>query len=334
MSTTRIALIGCGGIQNKHAQIFHRRDDAQIVALCDPSEEAIGRLIERSNLAEHGDPPPVYSDLGQMYAQVKPDAVSIATPHTMHFEQAMQALDAGCHVLMEKPMVTQADHAYTLRDKVSETGKVFLVAYNTPCSPEMKYIRDIVRSGELGKLELINGHLSQGWLQATVGMWRQKPELSGGGQAYDSGAHPLASLCWTVESRIVEVYAMIDNCGTPVDINSAFVIKFENGVLASISISGNCPVNGADMHYMFTDGKISFQPWSAEWVEVHKGKERVKYPQITDPPTMPADNFLESIAGRAQVRVSTDMGITLSELMDAIYESARTGKPASPKSRS
>ncbi len=331
MSKVRIALLGCGGIQNKHVRTFRQRDDAEIVAMCDVSEASIDRLVERSGLSEDGPLPPRFGDAAEMYAAVGPDAVSICTPHTLHFQQGMQALDAGCHVLMEKPMVTDAADAYTLRDKIQQTGKVLLVAYNTPCSPELFYIRQLIRDGELGQLELISGHLSQGWLKGTTGTWRQNPELSGGGQAYDSGAHPLASLCWTVESRVAEVSAFIDNCGSPVDINSSISIRFESGAMAALAISGNCPVNGSHMAYMFTDGKIEFDPWSASWLKVWKGNQPVKYPPITDPPTQPADNFLDAIAGRAEARAGADMGIIHSELMDAIYASAKTGQVARPK---
>ena len=74
-------------------------------------------------------------------------------------------------------------------------------------SPNFYYTREIIRSGEFGKLELVIGYITQGWKGGTTGTWRQDPKLSGGGQAYDSGAHLLNSLCWAVESKVAEVYA-------------------------------------------------------------------------------------------------------------------------------
>jgi hypothetical protein len=144
----------------------------------------------------------------------------------------MQALEAGCHVLMEKPMVTSADDAHKLAAKVAQTKKVFTIGYNTPCTPEFAYLRETIRNKSLGKLELISGWLSQNWLKFTIGTWRQKPELSGGGQAYDSGAHLLNSLCWSVESDVAGGVRVIDNVGTPVDINSVINVRFASNVLA------------------------------------------------------------------------------------------------------
>lgn len=333
MSKVRVALLGCGGIQGKHARTFIARPDAEIVAVCDVAPEITGGFCDRLDFEKNGLKPPHFTDAAKMYAQVKPDAVSICTPHTMHFEQGVQALDAGCHVLMEKPMVTDAGEAYTLADKVKQTGKVLIVGYNTPCTPELHYLRELIRTGELGKLELVSGWLSQGWMKGTAGSWRQNPKLSGGGQAYDSGAHPLCSLTWTVESRVAEVFAFIDNCGMPVDINSSINIRFESGVFASIVISGNCPADGSDMAFIFDNGKVEIDPWNASWIKVWKGRKQIKYPPITGEPMLPADNFLDAIGGKDQPRTTPQNGIVHSELMDAIYESGRTGKPAKPKAK-
>ncbi len=274
--------------------------------------------------------------MDKMLAETKPDAVLISTPHTLHFEQGMKSLDAGCHVFMEKPMVTSSEHAYILAEKVKETGKVFVVGYNTPCSANFYYLREQIRTNGFGKLELVTGYITQNWKRGTAGKWRQDPKLSGGGQAYDSGAHLLNSLCWSVESNIEEAYALIDNCGTPVDINSSINIRFENGVMAGIVISGNCPSpGGTHMAFIFDGGRIEIDGWGGGWIRVFKGDKHVENPPIT--PEMsagPADyNFIDAILGRAEPRTSAINGIIQCELMDAIYASAITGQPAKPKRR-
>ena len=333
MSKIRLAMIGCGGNSSGHARRLKQNSDVQIVAGCDVNTEIVSNYIARNELDSNMK---VYDNIDKMLAQVKPDAVLISTPHTLHFEQGMKALEAGCHVFMEKPMVTYAEHAYTLADKVKETGKVFVVGYNTPCSANFYYLREQIRNKNLGKLELVTGYITQNWKRGTAGKWRQVPELSGGGQAYDSGAHLLNSLCWSVESNVDEVYAFIDNCGTPVDINSSINVRFENGVMAGIVISGNCPSpGGTHMAFIFDDGRIEIDGWSGSWIRVFKGREHIENPPITeDMSAIHADhNFIDAILGRAEPRTSAVNGIIQSELMDAIYESAKTGRPARPKRR-
>ena len=315
-----------------HAQRFKGNKDVEIVALSDVKEEIVNKFIER-HLADYNPKPKVFTDPAKMYAEAKPDAVAIITPHTMHYQHGVQALDAGCHVLMEKPMVTSADDAYKLAKKVEQTKKVFTIGYNTPCTPEFAYLREIIRKKELGKLELVTGWLSQNWKTFTIGMWRQDPALSGGGQAYDSGAHLLNSLCWSVESDVAEVFAFIDNVGTKVDINSSINVRFANGVFASIIVSGNCPADGAGMTFIFDGGRVDIDGWGGSWINVWKGNQKIKYPVIPGVAQTPNDNFIDAILGRAEARTSPRNGIIQSELMDAIYESAKTGKPAKPKSR-
>ena len=311
MSKIRFAMIGCGGNSSGHARRLNEHPDAQIIATCDVNTEIANGYIDR-NLPELEPRPGAYDDIDKMLAETKPDAVLISTPHTLHFEQGMKALNAGCHVFMEKPMVTAAEDAYTIAEKVKETGKVFVVGYNTPCSANFYYLRETIRNKTLGKLELVTGYITQDWLRATKGAWRQVPELSGGGQAYDSGAHLLNSLCWSVESNIDEVFAFIDNCGAAVDINSSINVRFENGVLAGIVISGNCPSpGGTHMAFIFDDGRIEVDGWGGGWIRVFEGNKQIENPPIT--PEMsagPADyNFIDAILGRAETRTSAVNGI-------------------------
>jgi predicted dehydrogenase len=217
---------------------------------------------------------------------------------------------------------------------VKKTGKILTIGYNTPCTPEFKYLRNLVRTGELGKLETVTGWLAQNWKKGTTGSWRQDPALSGGGQMYDSGAHLFNSLVWTVEQPVSEVFAFIDNMGTPVDINGTVNIRFANGTLATITVVGNCPSDGAGMYLTFEEGRIEVDGWSGSWIkEFRRGQGQVKYPSISGKSDTPDDNFIDAILGRAEPQTSPTNGIQQSELMDAIYESARTGQVARPKAR-
>ena len=335
MSKIRLGIIGCGGNSSGHARRMNENPDVQIVGTCDVNTDIANSYIDR-NLPELDSRPAAFDNIPAMLDETAPDAVVISTPHTLHFEHGMQALNAGCHVLVEKPMVTSAQDAYTIAEKVKETGKVFTIGYNTPCSANFYYIRECVRNQTLGKLELVTGYITQNWLHATKGAWRQVPELSGGGQAYDSGAHLFNSLCWSVESNVAEVHSFIDNHGAAVDINSSTNIRFEDGVFAAIVISGNCPSpGGTHMALIFENGRIEVDGWGGGWIRVYEGAAELDPPPITDEMSAasPDDNFIDAILGRAEPRTSPMNGIIQSELMDAIYESGRTGLPTRPVKR-
>lgn len=332
MDKLRVGIVGCGGMGGVHSRRMKEMEEVQIVALCDLTEAIAGALCERT-FGEAGRDIALYAGTEAMYAGSPLDAVVIATPHTIHFAQGMEALDAGCHVFMEKPMVTASEHAYALAAKVKETGKVLTIGYNTSCTPVFEYLRDKIRADAFGKLELVSGFLCQNWLKATIGKWRQDPAQSGGGQAYDSGAHLLNSLVWSVGSRPAEVFAFVDNHGARVDINSVISIRFENGVMASICIGGNCTKGIGEMSFMFEEGRVDIDGWGGSWIEVFADGEPEE-PEFGKVDGTPDRNFVDAVLGRCEPKTTPENGIHHTELMDAIYESAKTGRPARPRSAS
>ncbi len=136
-----------------------------------------------------------------------------------------------------------------------------------------------------------------------------------------------------MESDIAEVFTFLDNHGSAVVINSSVNMRFANGVMASVVVGGNCASAGVDLHFMLEQGRIDIDGWEGKWVNVWRGDEQVKYPVIEGAPQTPNDNFIDATLGRAEPRTSIKNGIVQSELMDAIYKSARTGLPAKPVSR-
>ena len=89
------------------------------------------------------------------------------------------------------------------------------------------------------------------------------------------------------------------------------------------------------MTYIFDNGRIDIDGWGGSWIKVFDGSQQIENPPITDDMNAgnPDDNFIDAILGRAEPRTTPTNGIIQSELMDAIYESARTGQPARPKKR-
>jgi len=325
MDKIKVAILGCGGMAGAHAQRLRARDEVELVALCDVNDEITSAFRER--WFEGVEPQAaLFTDAAEMYAEAKPDAVVIVTPHTQHFAQAKQALEAGCHVLLEKPMVTDSKDAYALEKVVEASGKIFVVGYNTPCKPTLHYIRDVIKNGELGELEVVSGWMSQNWKDSQVGKWRQDPALSGGGMLYDSGAHILNSLIWTVEQPVDSVQAFVDNSGTAVDINGIINVRFANGIFASISIDGNCYASGAGLVYLFKNGRIEFDGWSGAWLRAWKDTEALENLPTADNSYTSTGNFIDSILGHAQPAAGARNGVLQSELMDAIYQSADSGQ--------
>jgi predicted dehydrogenase len=168
--------------------------DAEVVALVDPDP---GQMAQTKKAHPHLSAVPEYAEVDEMLAAVKPDAIMIATPHTQHVGQIIAGLEAGCHVICEKPLITTVEDAHKIIAARDKAKKVGMVSYQRHFQSEFRYIKDRIAGGHAGKVNYISAFQAQGWLTGTKGTWRQIHALSGGGQLNDSGSHLVDILLWT-----------------------------------------------------------------------------------------------------------------------------------------
>jgi predicted dehydrogenase len=313
----RVGFIGCGGIATGHFKRLLEVPEAQVVALNDTSEESLKRFIERVPDAKGL---PTFSDYKEMLDAVEMDAVEIATPHTVHFEQAMEALDRGLHVLLEKPMVCCVDHAKKLIAKAKAKNLVVVVSYQRHYDGGYRFVRDAVQKGLLGKVHFVSAMQAQNWYPGPG--WRGEPALSGGGQLNDSGSHLIDIILWTTGLVPDEVFGYIDNMGAKVDILSALSVKFESGALANISVVGHAPGWWEDFSIWGDKGAIYLR--SGKILMQKDGKVE----DVTDrgEPAGNADrNFIEAILGKAEVQSDAIGGLRVIQLTEAAWESGKKG---------
>lgn len=146
----RVAIVGCGNIAWVHLSHIERLGSSEVVGICDfyrPQLEKTGRTFKIQNL---------YSDPAKMLADAKPDVVHIVTPPPTHAELAIQAMRAGSHVLVEKPMATTVEEADQMITVSRETGRSLCVDHNRLFSPAMLEARRLLDSGDLGELVSID----------------------------------------------------------------------------------------------------------------------------------------------------------------------------------
>jgi predicted dehydrogenase len=321
----RIGFIGCGGISHWHVQRLAKVPEAKIVALCDTSSASLDRMISRfPELAEL----PRFSDYREMLASdVAIDGVQLHSPHTLHFQQSMDSLDAGKHVLSEKPMVCTVEHAHTLLRKIEETGKVFAISYQRHYERTFRYIKQKIDEGELGDVQFVSVLQGQDWLRGTRGSWRQTLALSGGGQLNDSGSHLLDILLWVTGLQAKEVCAYSENFDSEVDINTAAAITFTNGARGTISVMGNCPLWWEDVTITGSKAAIFMRQGKLSWAAFgDKGPREVpqdEMPEGSDPDR----NWVEAIAYGRPVGTPAICGLRVIELTEAAWKSAETGRP-------
>lgn len=308
-----------------HARRLRTIPNVEVVGLADSNPDAIKSFQEKW-FADVPSIPLAFEHDSAMLEATRPDAVIIVTPHSFHFEQARRALNFGCHVLVEKPMVTNSRDAKELSELIENTKKIFVVGYNTPCAQPVRRIRELLRSGELGELHLVSAYISQDWLRYTKDTWRLEPSISGGGFIMDSGAHLLATLLFCVEQPIKNIYAKTENLGQKVEINGSFVACFEKNAYANFSFAGNCSSDGGHIAFFFENGKIESDGWSGSIARISR-RGQVEVEEITNAPdATPTHNFIYSILGKEEPFGTVALGNRLANFMTALYESARSKK--------
>jgi predicted dehydrogenase len=322
----RFLMIGGGGIIRHHLNQLKDVPEAEIVGIAEPNSAQIALLHER--LPELKDVP-VFDDYRTALQEVQADAAIIGTPHSYHYEQGMEALKAGLHVLMEKPFVSGSENAERIIAFAKEQGKHLAVSYQRHLQPPYLFIRELVQSGALGRIQFVTAYQAQAWLTGTKGTWRQDPALSCGGQLNDSGSHLLDIVLWLTGLEPEEVTAFIDNRGAEVDIDTVLSVRFKGGALGSFNIVGSSSlrwwedvsVHGDEGTVLFRNGAISVQ---------RKGETSVAPVSAEQLPagSNPAANFVELVLGRIeQPAAPSSCGLIIARLSEAAWESAERGAP-------
>lgn len=192
------------------------------------------------------DPARVYGSLAEMIereaalpAGERVDFVAVVTPNHLHFAMAGALLEAGVHVVCDKPMTFDAAEARRLRTLVERSGRVFALTHNYTGYPMVKLARDLVRNGELGRVRKIVAEYPQGWLATPLertGMkqaeWRTDPARSGAsGCMGDVGVHAGNLAEYVAGQRITELAADLTTFvdGRRLDDDGNVLVRFEGG---------------------------------------------------------------------------------------------------------
>lgn len=256
MSKLRLAVIGAGAIGRTH--IAMARDHAlfELAAIVDASEAAQALAAQLGVAA--------YADTSAMLAAVRPDAVIVATPNATHADIGSECLQAGAHVLMEKPITDTLEDARRLCMAAEQAGRVLLVGHQRRYNAILRAAREIVQSGRLGKLVSATGMAT--WLKPDDYFdmaWRRQP---GGGPILINLIHDIDLLRFLMgEIDSVQASSARAVRGFEVEDTAAVIVRFKSGALATLTVSdcATTPWNwdlaaGESAHYARQDVNSHF----------------------------------------------------------------------------
>ncbi len=343
-----IGVIGGGGIAAEgHIRGYQTDARCQVLALYDVDEAKLQEQGQRLGVADR------YTRLEDLLNRPDIQAVSVCSPDHLHGLHCHAALQAGKHVLCEKPMCTTWDDAARLVEDVRTTGLVFLGGHVYHFRPDYKAMVAAYRAGEIGEVWLAEGdYISD--MRSFYGPnsytpWRTAPNaaqdiLLGG------GCHPLGLMLWALQTQVTQVFAYANHKAEPqLPLNDCYLVslQFANGAIGKlIAASGNrgyAPIGGNLVLYG-TQGTLWGGRFYRNNLELHRTeviqdwKEQFKdhKPRVHDTRQVhhfaeQCEHFLDCIEGKAQPQTSVvDAARVVAALMAGV-ESARTGKPVDVK---
>ena len=240
-STTplRVGIVGCGQAARIHLGRLEALPEVRLVGVADPSPDA-ARVL----LGPRADAVPTFADHRELLRATTPDAVAIFTPHRAHYRPALDALQAGCHVFIEKPLSTNPQEAVDIVGLARGRSRKVGVGHQYRLSPSFLEARRLLAAGAIGTLRLVTATLARPWLAEHSGpedSWRLDPKVSGGGILADTGDHLIDTLVWTTGRAAVEVAALQARNSGGLDMVTAAAIRLAEGVPATLALSGVSP---------------------------------------------------------------------------------------------
>ena len=351
----RVGVLGAGSwaIAN-HIPILAARDDVELVSAVRTNREALALLKDRFGF-EH-----TSADY-QEALELDLDAVIVAGPAGLHYEHTRASLEAGAHVLCEKPFTVDPGHAWELHDLALERGRHLLLALGWNYRPTALQAKRLIERPGVGEVQHVLVAMASGLrgLLHGTGSYRGQdaffkpaqetwtdPVLSGGGYAPAALSHALGLALWITGQRASQVFAFMNTEGGQLDLHDAISVRFRSGATGSISgassPAGGSAVEGEDAPW--PRHQLQVRVYGTEghlvvdlerdflWLFREDGTDiKVDLPAraglygCEDPPNVLIDSALGK---EAENRSPAHVGARTVEILAAAYESARTGAVA------
>jgi predicted dehydrogenase len=325
-SALRIGIAGCGAAARIHLDRLLAEDGVVIVGCADPDPEAAQALADRATTLEGSRDAkvPAFADHRELLRQAAPDALAIFSPHRSHYRLAMDALQAGCHVFIEKPLSTNVQEAADIVGLARGRNLKVGVGHQYRLAPSLVAARQRLAAGSIGPVRLVTAVLARPWL-TTLGQaesaWRFDPESAGGGILADVGDHLVDALLWTTGQVAHEIGAIQSRREPDIDLVTAAAIRLADGTPATLAISGISPGALFVLEYFGELGRLRVTDRTLEEERPDSPRRDVPLP----PPTRTIDgDFVAALSDLAPLCCPADQALDTVRLLEAIARSAAT----------
>ena len=340
-----VAVIGTGMIGHGHIAGFQQSPHAEVLAIAEKSPERGQEAARKFSVPE------VHENYRDLLRRKDIAAVSIALPNHLHASVAIEALRAGKHVLLDKPMATNARDAARILVAARQARRVFMVGQNMRFNPDSQALKAVIDDGVLGKIH----HAHAYWLRRSgiprIGSWFTQKKFAGGGACYDIGVHLLDLTLhllgrFDVRSVSGSTTGFLGSKGIgdgkywgrseidprmifDVDDRAAAFLKLKNGTTIYLNVTWAAFQEDADRYGVELYGDKAGAHW-APCKLYRPGDGRFIVEQIAPRnlryPTERMVHFMECVALGKKPLVKPEESLHVQKVLDAIYQSSRTGR--------
>lgn len=354
----KTGIIGAGGITDYHIPGY-KATDAEVLAIADLDEDAAKAQAEKYGISN------VFTDTAQMLREMSElDAVSVCVPNKFHAELAIMALEAGKNVFCEKPPALNADEAKQMAKAAADNDKTLMFDFNNRARPEAQALMEYIKNGVVGTINSAQALWIRRTGIPGFGGWFTQKALSGGGPVIDLlhmidlalyfMQHPKPK--WVLASTFEDFSGNPDFKGpwgipdaeepiVDVEMASQAFIRFETGQVLyarnswaemnkreEVSVTFQGTKAGGMIRRLFGRDGIDETAIDDCELYVQESGNSVNREIITEPDEKMGReaavvNFVETLEGTAEPLCHPDEAVILMQIIDAIYESDKTGKP-------
>lgn len=352
----KIGIIGCGGIaNNKHMPSLSAIPNVRLVAFCDIIEERAVKAKEK-----YGTPDAkCYVDYKELLRDPEIEVVHVLTPNREHADISVDALYAGKHVMCEKPMAKTAADARRMYDAAVKTGKRLTIGYQHRHKPQSIYAKQYIDSGALGEIYYANCYALRRRGTPNWGVFLDE-EAQGGGPIIDIATHSLDLTLYLMnnyEPQMVvgQTHKKLEHpeagniwgdngvSTTPLEESACAFIRMKNGATIMLETSwalniadpiseGSCTLCGSRAGLEIRNDQlrinnVEYDRQSVTNVNTSAGGVAFYSGAASTPAATEAARWIKSIVDGTDPIVLPKQALVVSQILEAIYESSRTGKP-------
>ena len=331
----RVGIIGLGmGVY--HLDQYLELDSVEVAALADLDGNRLDTALKRVPDAR------VYRDYHKMLADDL-DIVSVATPNCLHARMTLDALRAGVHVLVEKPMATRVSDARKMVAAARRCKRKLMIHHNHRFGDFTWHLHRLVKSGALGEIYFIRAQWLRRYGIPGLGGWFTKKRQAGGGALFDIGVHSLDLALWylgwpriqTVSGASYAVFgpALARKQKTTFDVDDMTVAMLRVAGGATIQLETawavNLPADELHIEVAGTRGGASIRPWHQLTLYTEDGAGGRTESVLTQCPQKPGNaisHFVNAVRDDTEPLVTAESGVQVLQALEAIQKSAATGR--------